>query len=44
MRVGQKEDDSIWNIVRRGIAGLDALWTEETSLQTKHGVKLAPAK
>jgi hypothetical protein len=39
IRVGQKEEDSIWTIVRRGIAGLDALWSEEASLQDKHGIK-----
>jgi hypothetical protein len=44
VRVGQKEDDGIWSIVRRGIAGLDALWAEETNLQAKHGIKPGPAK
>jgi hypothetical protein len=39
VRVGQKADDNIWAIVRRGIAGLDALWAEEASLQTKHNIK-----
>jgi hypothetical protein len=44
VRVGQKEDDGIWSIVRRGIAGLDALWAEETNLLAKHGIKPSPGK
>lgn len=39
VRVGQQADDDIWRIVRRGIAGLDALWSEESALQTKHNIK-----
>jgi hypothetical protein len=44
VRVGQQAEDNIWGIVRRGIAGLDALWAEESTLQTKHNIKPKPTK
>ena len=38
--VTQRPEDSLWNIIRRGLAGLDALEQEEENLKKKFNMAI----